>query len=47
METMELYWTVVMYAGSIADIIIAGCLLHRFVKPFLSEDKKTYMVGVT
>lgn len=46
MENMEIYWEVLMHAGRIVNIIIAGSLLHRFVKPFFEEGKHTYAVGI-
>lgn len=47
MENYELYWNIIMVAGNITNIVMVGILLQRFVKPFLQEGSRIYLVGIS
>lgn len=46
MEVDELYWDIVFYVASAIKDCIEGYFFYRFVKPFLPENRYTYITGV-
>lgn len=46
MEHMAIYWTIVAYSYIIAEMIVMGCILYCFAKPFMENKKGAIFVGI-
>ena len=47
MGVSEFYWEIVSNTERVLTILITGWYFYRFVKPFLTENRHIYLIGLT
>lgn len=46
MDDLEIYWEIANYTAGAAKLILIGCVLNWFIRPFLQEKRHAYLPGM-